>query len=77
MFKKLLKDFEREISLFSKEKMYCSITKAIIEPRIATCIYYYHALRHQTKDKVHSISNRVTHSLTKQPIEERSRKGGL
>jgi len=76
-FNKPHRSFEVDINTFSKEKMYCGTTGLPIEARVATGICYYHALRHQAKDKAHSISKGVIQSLTKQPVEGRSRKGGL
>nr|PNR37429.1 hypothetical protein PHYPA_020538 [Physcomitrium patens] len=76
-FNKAYRSFEADIAKFSKEKMYCGTTGLPIEARVATGICYYHALRHQARDKAHSISKGVIQSLTKQPVEGRSRKGGL
>lgn len=76
-FNKAHRSFDADIAAFSKEKMYCGTTGLPIEARVATGICYYHALRHQAKDKAHSISKGVIQSLTKQPVEGRSRKGGL
>nr|PNR27833.1 hypothetical protein PHYPA_029985 [Physcomitrium patens] len=76
-FNKAHRSFEADIAKLSKEKMYCGTTGLPIEAKVATGICYYHALRHQTRDKAHSISKGVIQSLTKQPVERRSRKGGL
>nr|PNR48143.1 hypothetical protein PHYPA_012617 [Physcomitrium patens] len=76
-FNKAYRSFEVDIAKLSKEKMYCGTTGLPIEARVATGICYYHALRHQARDKAHSISKGVIQSLTKQPVEGRSRKGGL
>uniref|UniRef100_A0A7I3ZYM9 DNA-directed RNA polymerase n=1 Tax=Physcomitrium patens TaxID=3218 RepID=A0A7I3ZYM9_PHYPA len=76
-FNKAHRSFEADTAKFSKEKMYCGTTRLPIEARVATGICYYHTLRHQARDKAHSISKGVIQSLTKQPIEGRSRKGGL
>lgn len=76
-FNKSHKDFKADIALLSKEKMYCGTTGLPIEARVATGICYYHALRHQARDKAHSISKGVIQSLTRQPVEGRSRRGGL
>nr|PNR36109.1 hypothetical protein PHYPA_021959 [Physcomitrium patens] len=58
-------------------KMYCGTTGLPIEVRVAIGICYYHALRHQARNKAHSISKGVIQSLTKQSVEGRSRKRGL
>lgn len=76
-FNKTYKNFDVDIATFSKEKMYCGITGLPIVAKVATGVCYYHALRYQAKDKAHSISKGVIQSLTKQPVEGRSRKGGL
>jgi len=57
--------------------MSCGTIGIPIEAKVAVGICYYHALGHQGKEKAHSISIGVIPSLTKQPVEGRSRKGGL
>uniref|UniRef100_A0A7I4F050 DNA-directed RNA polymerase n=1 Tax=Physcomitrium patens TaxID=3218 RepID=A0A7I4F050_PHYPA len=77
VFNRAHRSFEADIAKLCKEKMYCGATRLPIEAIVATGICYYHVLRHQARDKAHSISKGVIQSLTKQPVEGRSRKGGL
>nr|PNR58445.1 hypothetical protein PHYPA_005440 [Physcomitrium patens] len=58
-------------------KMYYGATRLPIEAKVTIGICYYHTLRHQARDKAHSISKGIIQSLTKQPLEGRSRKGRL
>ncbi|XP_024368025.1 DNA-directed RNA polymerase II subunit RPB2, partial [Physcomitrium patens] len=76
-FNKAYGSFEGDTAKFSKQKMYCGTTGLPIEARVAIGICYYDVLRHQARDKAHSISKGVIQSLTKQPVEGQSRKGGL
>uniref|UniRef100_A0A7I4DFK5 DNA-directed RNA polymerase n=1 Tax=Physcomitrium patens TaxID=3218 RepID=A0A7I4DFK5_PHYPA len=76
-FNKAYRSFEANTAKFSKEKMYYGATRLPIEAKVTIGICYYHTLRHQARDKAHSISKGIIQSLTKQPLEGRSRKGRL
>jgi DNA-directed RNA polymerase II subunit RPB2 len=40
-----------------------------------TGVCYYHVFRHQAKDNTHSVSKGTIQSLTKQPVQGRSKRG--
>jgi DNA-directed RNA polymerase beta subunit len=61
----------------SKEKLYCGMTGNIMDASVFVGTCYYHALRHQVGDKVHSRSEGPIQALSRQPVEGRSKKGGL
>ncbi len=59
------------------ETMYCGITGRKIEAQIFIGPTYYMRLKHMTLDKVHSRSTGPRQALTRQPMEGRSKGGGL
>jgi len=59
------------------ETMYCGITGKKMEAEIFMGPTYYMRLKHMVLDKVHSRSIGPRQALTKQPLEGRSRDGGL
>jgi DNA-directed RNA polymerase beta subunit len=61
----------------SKEKLYCGITGNIMDASVFVGTCYYHALRHQVSEKIHSRSEGPIQILSRQPVEGRSKKGGL
>jgi DNA-directed RNA polymerase subunit B' len=61
----------------SKERLYCGITGNIMDASVFVGTCYYHALRHQVGEKVHSRSEGPIQILSRQPVEGRSKKGGL
>jgi DNA-directed RNA polymerase II subunit RPB2 len=62
---------------YGTEKMYCGITGKEIETQIFIGPTYYMRLKHMVLDKVHSRSKGPRQALTRQPLEGRSRGGGL
>ena len=59
------------------EKLYSGITGLPMETEIFMAPSYYLRLRHMVQDKVHARSRGPRQSLTRQPLEGRSRDGGL
>jgi DNA-directed RNA polymerase beta subunit len=60
-----------------KQPMYCGITGEIMESCVFVGMCYYHALRHQVNEKVYSRSEGPIQILSRQPVEGKSKKGGL
>jgi DNA-directed RNA polymerase beta subunit len=61
----------------SKDVLYCGITGNMMDALVFVGTCYYHALRHQVGEKVHSRSGGPIQILSRQPVEGRSKKGGL
>uniref|UniRef100_A0A6C0J5I7 DNA-directed RNA polymerase n=1 Tax=viral metagenome TaxID=1070528 RepID=A0A6C0J5I7_9ZZZZ len=59
------------------DTMYCGITGRKMKAQIFIGPTYYVRLKHMTQDKVHSRSRGPRQALTRQPLEGRSRGGGL
>lgn len=62
---------------FGTETMYCGITGKKMEAQIFIGPTYCVRLKHMTLDKIHSRSRGPRQALTRQPLEGRSRDGGL
>ena len=60
-----------------KEIMYSGITGEVLEATVFMGVCYYHALRHQVSEKVYSRAGGPIQELNKQPVEGKSKKGGL
>jgi DNA-directed RNA polymerase II subunit RPB2 len=59
------------------ETMYCGITGKKMEAKIFIGPTYYIRTRHMVMDKIHARATGPRQKLTKQPLEGRSRDGGL
>ena len=62
---------------YGTEKMYCGITGQEIETKIFIGPVYYMRLKHMVLDKVHSRAKGPRQALVRQPLEGRTRAGGL
>lgn len=59
------------------EKMYNGFTGEMMDAQIYIGPTYYQRLKHMVSDKIHSRSSGHVTTLTRQPLEGRSREGGL
>ncbi len=64
-------------SPYGTETMYCGITGKKMKSEIFIGPTYYMRLKHMVLDKVHSRSIGPKQAITRQPLEGRSRDGGL
>ena len=64
-------------SPYGTETMYCGMTGRKMKAEIFMGPTYYMRLKHMTLDKVHSRARGPRQALTRQPLEGRSRGGGL
>jgi DNA-directed RNA polymerase II subunit RPB2 len=62
---------------YGAETMYCGITGKKMQSQIFIGPTYYMRLKHMVLDKVHSRSIGPKQAITRQPLEGRSRDGGL
>ncbi|NDC32071.1 MAG: hypothetical protein EBZ58_14310, partial [Bacteroidetes bacterium] len=62
---------------YGNEVLYCGMTGKKIEAEIFIGPTYAVRLKHMTADKYHSRSRGPRQALTRQPLEGRSRDGGL
>ncbi len=65
--------FERH----GNEIMYNGMTGEMIEVQIMIGPTYYQRLKHMVSEKIHSRHSGIVTMLTRQPLEGRSREGGL
>jgi DNA-directed RNA polymerase II subunit RPB2 len=59
------------------EKMYCGMTGELVDSEIFIGPTYQIRLKHLVQDKVHGRARGPRQALTRQPLEGRSRDGGL
>ena len=57
--------------------MYCGYTGKPLKGMIFIGPTYYQRLKHMVQDKIHSRARGQLQSLCRQPVEGRSRSGGL
>ena len=62
---------------YGTDTMYCGVTGRKMRAQIFIGPTYYVRLKHLTLDKVHSRARGPTQAVTRQPLEGRSRGGGL
>ena len=62
---------------YGNEVLYCGMTGKKMEAEIFMAPSYQIRLKHMTADKYHSRSRGPRQALTRQPLEGRSRDGGL
>ena len=65
------------ISKYGTETMYCGLTGKKMEAQIFIGPAYFSRLKHLVADKIHGRARGPRQSLTRQPMEGRSRDGGL
>lgn len=74
----LLKDFHSSgLNRFGEETMYCGRTGLKMREKAYLGVCYYQRLKHFVNDKIHARSTGAVDFVTQQPLEGRSRKGGL
>ncbi len=64
-------------SAYGTETMYCGFTGKKMEAKIFIGPTYYKRLKHMVLDKIHSRARGPRQALVRQPLEGRSRDGGL
>jgi DNA-directed RNA polymerase II subunit RPB2 len=64
-------------SPYGTETMYCGMTGKKMDAQIFIGPTFYKRLKHMVLDKIHSRSRGPRQALTRQPLEGRSRDGGL
>lgn len=57
--------------------LYCGLTGKALEGKVFYGPTYYQRLKHMVKDKMHARSRGPVAPLTRQPVEGRSKEGGL
>jgi hypothetical protein len=62
---------------FGNETMYCGYTGKPLKAMVFIGPTYYQRLKHMVQDKIHSRARGQLQSLCRQPVEGRSRSGGL
>lgn len=67
----------RGVERYATQEMYNAYTGAKMQCPVFLAPAYYQRLKHMVADKVHARSRGAVQLLTRQPVEGRSRKGGL
>ena len=74
----LMDDFRIcNLNRYGEETMYCGRTGVRMKHKAYMGMTYYQRLKHFVNDKLHARSTGAVDMLTMQPLEGRSRKGGL
>ena len=68
---------QNNYEMYGNELLYDGLTGQQVECSVFMGPVFYQRLKHMVKDKAHSRSNGPTVNLTRQPLEGRSRDGGL
>jgi DNA-directed RNA polymerase II subunit RPB2 len=62
---------------YGRETLYCGFSGELLESQVFMGPVYYQRLKHLVGDKIHARDFGKVQSLTRQPMEGRSREGGL
>jgi hypothetical protein len=62
---------------YGTEEMYCGMTGRKMKAQVFIGPVYYLRLKHMVKDKLHGRSTGPRQAITRQPMELRSKDGGL
>ena len=68
---------ERGIARYCDTELHCGLTGKKLEARVFFGPTYYQRLKHMVHDKMHARGRGPVTPLTRQPVEGRSREGGL
>ena len=75
--RQLMEKSKGQADRYGEEVLYCGKTGIMLKNRAFVGCAYYQRLKHFVVDKIHSRSTGTVDILTKQPLEGRSKKGGL
>lgn len=67
----------RGLDRYCETTLRCGLTGKLLEARVFYGLTFYQRLKHMVHDKVHARSRGPVAPLTRQPVEGRSRDGGL
>ena len=73
----LMEELQKDQSNFSNHTMINGMTGETIQAKIFMAPCHYHRLKHLVSNKIHSRNNGNMQLMTRQPLEGRSRDGGL
>ena len=74
---KIMQELQSDDSDFANEYMVNGMTGEVIKSKIFFGPCYYHRLKHLVSNKIHSRNSGNIQLMTRQPLEGRSRDGGL